>query len=92
MFKYLHSFDTYKDFLTTRCAADEAKINEIFEQTADTFHTMGAKKLEMPREFVRILGFYSKADAITCEYFSDIEKRYLLLSDLYDFLRLKKML
>lgn len=93
IFSYLHKFDTrYMMFLSARTPFDENAIYEMFEKTAGVFREMGVQKLELANEFVRDMGLYNRGDALTHEYFSDIEKRYLLLSDLYDFLRLKRLI
>lgn len=93
IFSYLYKFDTrYIMFLSARTPFDENAIHEMFEKTASVFREMGVQKLELANEFVRDMGLYNRGDALTHEYFSDIEKRYLLLSDLYDFLRLKRLI
>ncbi len=93
IFSYLYKFDTrYMMFLSARTPFDENAIYEMFEKTASVFREMGVQKLELANEFVRDMGLYNRGDALTHEYFSDIEKRYLLLSDLYDFLRLKRLI
>ncbi len=91
-FSYLQDFGRYFGFLEHRSEQDEDAIFELFEDTVEVFESMGEKKLLIASEFVRDLRLYKKNDPLTIDYFSDIEKRYLLLSDLYDFLRLKKMI
>lgn len=91
-FKRISRVAAYPHFLKYRSESDENEISSIFEETAKMFSDMREEKLSMPKEFVRDLGLYSRKDEATVEYFSDIEKRYLLLSDLYDFLRLKRMI
>ncbi len=45
--------------------------------------------MSLPSGFVRDLGLYMRGKTEMVEYFADVERRYLLLSDLYGYLKLK---
>jgi len=51
---------------------------------------LGAEKLEYPNEFINDVRLYHEGFAPLHRKFEDIETRYLMLSDFYDFVRLTK--
>lgn len=85
----LKDFKKYESFLTQRNSDDERDIALLFDAVAEQIDEMGAAKLTLPGGFVRDLGLYTRGKAEIIEYFADIERRYLLLSDLYGYLKLK---
>lgn len=87
--EFLRDFDRYDSFLTQRDESDEAKVWDIFEKAAFAVKNMGQEKLFLPDGFVRDLTLYADENPHITLYFEDVEKRYLLLSDLHGFLKLK---
>jgi len=87
--KLLKNFTVYDAFLRDRSDADEHEITMLFDKVADEFENMQEEKLSYPNNFVRDLRLYKNKNTQIVEYFEDVEKRYLLLSDLYDYARIK---
>jgi hypothetical protein len=85
----LKNFKKYENFLSDRTAEDERDVTALFDGVAEYIDGMGAAKLALPDGFVRDLGLYLRKKAEMVEYFEDVERRYLLLSDLYGYLKLK---
>lgn len=85
----LKDFKKYENFLIKRCSDDERQIALLFDAVAEYVDKMGADKLLLPGGFVRDLGLYLSGKTEMVEYFADVERRYLLLSDLYGYLKLK---
>jgi len=85
----LKDFGKYENFLTDRHTQDEEEIAKLFDEVAKTINAMKEEKLSIPNGFVRDLGLYVRKNPEIVEYFEDIERKYLLLSDLHGYLRLK---
>lgn len=85
----LKDFKKYENFLVQRSADDERQIAILFDAVAEHIDGMGADKMSLPGGFVRDLGLYMAGKTEMVEYFADVERRYLLLSDLYGYLKLK---
>lgn len=85
----LKNFKKYESFLVQRTVDDERQIAVLFDAVAERIDEMGADKMSLPSGFVRDLGFYMRGKTEMVEYFADVERRYLLLSDLYGYLKLK---
>ncbi len=85
----LKNLKKYENFLTKRSVEDEKEIALLFDETALFLDGMKEEKLSLPSGFVRDLGLYMRKKPEMIEYFEDIERRYLLLSDLYGYLKLK---
>lgn len=71
---------------------DSKKISTLFDELILSIDNLGSEKLTLPREFRDDTSLYLKGDRATLEKFEDIENRYLMLSDLYDYLRVKKLI
>jgi hypothetical protein len=85
----LKELGKYESFLTTRDKSDEQKIAEIFEAVAKEVCEMKEEKLTLPCGFVRDLRLYTEKKPEIVKYFEDIEQKYLLLTDLYGYCRVK---
>jgi len=57
---------------------------------SECFKGLGAEKLEYSNEFINDVRLYHEGFAPLHRKFEDIEIRYLMLSDFYDFMRLTK--
>jgi hypothetical protein len=85
----LIGFNKFESFLSNRSICDEQNINKIFEKVAQEVVSMREDKLFLPNGFVRDLRLYVEKKTEIIEYFNDIERKYLLLADLYGYLRIK---
>jgi hypothetical protein len=56
----------------------------------ECFKSLGAEKLDYPKEFINDVKLYHEGFKPLHQKFEDIEIRYLMLSDFYDFARLTK--
>lgn len=85
----LRGFEKYDSFLSHRTEADELSVAHIFDTVADELSRMGEEKLSLPYGFVRDLRLYVQKLPEIVQYFDDIERKYLLLTDLHGYLKLK---
>ena len=83
-------FEGTKDFLFDRSAEKEQIVNKLFFDFLDCFSSLEAEKLEYPKEFQNDVKLYLRGHPILRKKFEDVEIRYLMLSDFYDFCRLTK--
>jgi hypothetical protein len=83
-------FETIEDFLRHQNETNNQKVNALFMQFMECFKDLGVEKLEYPNEFITDVRLYHEKFAPLLEKFQDIEIRYLMLSDFYDFARLTK--
>lgn len=83
-------FEETKDFLSDQSAKKERIVTELFYNFLDCFSSLQAEKLEYPKEFQNDVKLYLQGHKILRKKFEDVEIRYLMLSDFYDFCRLTK--
>jgi hypothetical protein len=83
-------FETIKDFLKERSFGQEQTVTRLFFDFLDCFSSLQAEKLEYPKEFQNDVKLYLQGHPVLTKKFEDIEIRYLMLSDFYDFCRLTK--
>ncbi|XOB61023.1 hypothetical protein ACMC56_10450 [Campylobacterota bacterium DY0563] len=81
-------FETLKGFLKTPTKEQEETVNKLFFQFMECFPTIKEVKLEYPHEFIEDVRLYNEGLEIVHKKFEDIQIRYLMLSDFYDFVRL----
>jgi hypothetical protein len=84
------SFEEITDFLSNRSLEKEAVVTKLFFDFLDCFSSLQAEKLEYPKEFQNDVKLYLQGHTILKKKFEDVEIRYLMLSDFYDFCRLTK--
>lgn len=84
------SFEGVADFLSHRSLEKEQRVSKLFFDFLDCFSSLQAEKLEYPKEFQNDVKLYLQGHAVLQKKFEDIEIRYLMLSDFYDFCRLTK--
>lgn len=85
-------FETLKGFLKNRTESQEETVNRLFIKFMECFKNLKEEKLEYPKEFIGDVRLYNEGFELVVDKFKDIEIRYLLLSDFYDFARLTKKL
>jgi len=83
-------FEKINDFLTHRSQEQEEIVAQLFLDFVECFSSVGAEKLEYPKEFQKDVKYFSQGEPIMMKQFEDIEFRYLMLSDFVDFCRLTK--
>ena len=84
------AFEETTDFLSNRSQEKETIVTKLFFDFLDCFSSLQAEKLEYPKEFQNDVKLYLQGHPILKKKFEDIEIRYLMLSDFYDFCRLTK--
>ena len=83
-------FEETTDFFSNRSEQKEQVVTKLFFDFLDCFSSLGAEKLEYPKEFQNDVKLYLQGHPILQKKFEDVEIRYLMLSDFYDFCRLTK--
>lgn len=84
------TFEGITDFLSERSPEKEKIVSKLFYDFLDCFSSLQAEKLEYPKEFQNDVKLYLQGHPILMKKFEDVEIRYLMLSDFYDFCRLTK--
>ena len=83
-------FEKITDFLTHKSQEQDEIVSNLFLDFLDCFSSLQSEKLEYPKEFQKDVRYYLQGEPIMKKQFEDIEFRYLMLSDFYDFCRLTK--
>ena len=83
-------FETLKGFLKHRTQEQERLVNKLFLDFMACFNSLKEEKLDYPKEFIGDVRLYHEGFELLHKKFEDIEIRYLMLSDFYDFARLTK--
>ena len=88
--KICEEFEELTGFLSNRTPEHEKRVTKLFFDFLDCFSSLQAEKLEYPKEFQNDVKLYLQGHPILQKKFEDVEIRYLMLSDFYDFCRLTK--
>lgn len=83
-------FETITDFLAHRSAEQDETVSTLFIDFLECFASLQAEKLEYPKEFQKDVKYYLLGEPVMMKQFEDVEFKYLMLSDFYDFCRLTK--
>lgn len=83
-------FENLKGFLQEQTPQKEALANKLFLDFMECFNTLKEEKLEYPKEFINDVKLFHEGFEPLLKKFEDVQIRYLLLSDFYDFARLTK--
>lgn len=83
-------FETVHDFLTQPSKEKEEIIESLFLDFMECFSSIKAEKLEYPKEFIDDVRLFNEGNFMVVRKFQDIQIRYLMLSDFYDYARLTK--
>lgn len=83
-------FETIKNFLQEQTPQKEEIINRLFFTFLECFNSAGEEKLDFPKEFQNDVRLYKEGNVPLIQKFEDVQIRYLMLSDFYDFARLTK--
>lgn len=83
-------FETIDDFLHKQTPQKEEIVNRLFLEFMECFSHAKEEKLEYPKEFINDVRLYQEGFELVHKKFADVQIRYLMLSDFYDFARLTK--
>lgn len=84
------AFEEITDFFSDKTQEKEESVSELFFDFLTCFSSLQAEKLAYPKEFQNDVKLYLQGHPILTKKFEDVEIRYLMLSDFYDFCRLTK--
>jgi hypothetical protein len=83
-------FESCSNFLKDKSEQKINTVNKIFAEFMECFSSLKEEKLEYPKEFINDVRYYVEGNEPLVKKFEDIEMRYLMLSDFYDFCRITK--
>lgn len=83
-------FEQITDFIGDKTPEQHEIVNTLFLDFIECFASLHAEKLEYPKEFQKDVKYFVQGEPVMHKQFEDIEFRYLMLSDFYDFCRLTK--
>jgi hypothetical protein len=83
-------FETISNFFKEQTSPKEEKVNNLFLKFIECFSSLKADKLNFPKEFQNDVKYYIEKNPPLVRKFEDVQIRYLMLSDFYDFARLTK--
>lgn len=83
-------FETLKGFLNNPNEKQIETVNRLFYNFMECFASIKEEKLQYPNEFIEDVRLYNEGLEIVHQKFEDIQIRYLMLSDFYDYARLTK--
>ncbi|RXJ69362.1 hypothetical protein CRV08_04995 [Halarcobacter ebronensis] len=83
-------FEKLKGFLNNPTKEQEEIVNRLFKSFMECFPTIKEEKLEYPSEFIEDIRLFNEGHELVNKKFEDIQIRYLMLSDFYDFVRVTK--
>ena len=84
-------FEKTSGFLQDKTPQKIKLVNKLFLEFMECFSNLKAEKLNFPKEFIHDVKLYQEGFEPLVKKFEDIEIRYLMLSDFYDFARLTKI-
>lgn len=83
-------FENTKGFLQNKTQEKIKLVNKLFYKFMDCFASIKEDKLDFPEGFAYDVKHYNEGYEPMVKKFEDIDIRYLMLSEFYDFARLKK--
>jgi hypothetical protein len=84
-------FEECSGFLKDKTEEKSELVNKIFYEFIECFASLKEEKLDYPKEFINDVRYYKEGNEPLVKKFEDIEMRYLMLSDFYDYCRITKM-
>lgn len=84
------AFEKVENFFQDQTTDKEKIIHKLFLQFMECFKNLKEEKLNYPIEFQNDVKLYYEKYPPLLRKFEDVQIRYLLLSDFYDFVRLTK--
>jgi hypothetical protein len=83
-------FEGCSNFLKDKTEHKINIVNKAFDDFMECFSSLKDEKLDYPKEFISDVRYYIEGNIPLVKKFEDVEMRYLMLSDFYDFCRLTK--
>lgn len=83
-------FEKLKGFLNDPTKEKKELVNKLFYDFMECFPKIKEEKLEYPKEFIEDVRLFNEGLELVHKKFEDIQIRYLMLSDFYDFARITK--
>jgi hypothetical protein len=83
-------FESCSNFLNDKTKEKSDTVEKLFSDFMECFSALKEQKLEYPSEFVSDVRYYVEGNEAVLNKFKDVEMKYLMLSDFYDFCRLTK--
>ena len=83
-------FELVEDFLTKQKNKKDEIIESLFLDFMECFSSIKEEKLQYPKEFINDVRLFNEGNFIVVKKFQDVQMRYLMLSDFYDYARLTK--
>lgn len=83
-------FENLQGFLENHTKEKEKLLDKLFLKFMNCFKGLKEEKLDYPKEFIGDVRLFHEGFAPLLKKFEDIQIRYLMLSDFYDFARLTK--
>ncbi len=83
-------FESLSGFLQEQTQEKEELVNKLFLEFMTCFGNLKEEKLQYPKEFINDVRLFHEGFSPLLEKFDDIQIRYLMLSDFYDFARITK--
>lgn len=83
-------FEALEGFLDNKSSQKEFIVNKLFYKFMECFGNLKEEKLSYPKEFINDARLFQEGFIPLLQKFEDVEIRYLMLSDFYDFVRLTK--
>ena len=83
-------FETVEDFLTKPSEEKNELISSLFLDFMEGFPLIKEEKLAYPKEFIHDVSLFNEGNFMLVKKFQDVQMRYLMLSDFYDYARLTK--
>lgn len=83
-------FENLSGFLHNQTPQKEALVDKLFLEFMNCFNQLKEEKLQYPQEFINDVRLFHEGFSPLLEKFNDVQIRYLMLSDFYDFARLTK--
>lgn len=90
LYDCLNGFEQIKDFLTAKNREKEKKLDNVFEDFISCYASLKEEKLKYPKEFSTDVRLFREQNPSILKKFEDREMRFLMLSDFYDYCRIKK--
>jgi hypothetical protein len=88
---YLKLFGRYdKDFGPAYLEPHDERYRLLFEQVCQLLMQASDFNLSMPQEFRRTAQQWTRGEAATVQHMGDPQNRHFMLSDLYDYVHLRK--
>ena len=84
------NFESTSNFLRDKTDEKVTLVNSLFLEFIECFASLKEEKLDYPKEFANDVRLYIENNESIVKKFEDVEMRYLMISDFYDYCRIIK--